>query len=547
MKKHQYLPVITKFLSFLGAVILPIIIAVIVLLGSIRGNWGSPDITVLNDTRWTENGPFELSPERGRFALMYSIIEENSFQFSLPIAKFAAPDVSINNGSFVSMFAPGLSLIIIPGYLVGKYLGLAQVGAYSVISLFAVLNFLLIRYIASKIGAKLSAATIAALLFLFGSPAYAYGVSLYQHHVSTFLILLALAILLKWKNIKSLILIWIICGVSVMIDNPNFFFMLPIGIYALTRLISIETTKEKVKIQLKPLGVLTLFSFIFPVSLFLYINFLSYGNPFQLAGTNQSGEEQISQLIENPDLATIAQIDENLDIDDAVGEQTEEKKSRSAVAFFKTRNLPNGLYTHLLSLDRGMIMYTPVLLLGFLGLILLPKSSLGMKKVLVSTVTIVVLIYSLWGDPYGGWAFGSRYLIPAYAVLSIGLAVLLSKYSRSFLLISAVLILGSYSIAVNTIGALTTNRIPPKVQVLALEEISSMRQRYTYTRNIEMLDSNHSKSFVFNNFVSSHFTAWEYTSVLIGIIEFTFLLFLVSLFLRGRSIPSKDTRRIRHV
>ena len=39
--------------------------------------------------------------------------------------------------------------------------------------------------------------------------------------------------------------------------------------------------------------------------------------------------------------------------------------------FFKTRNLLNGFYIHLLSPDRGIIYYAPVILLGLLGFLFL--------------------------------------------------------------------------------------------------------------------------------------------------------------------------------
>src|SRR5690606_17399700 len=125
----------------------------------------------------------------GRFALAYSLIENNSFYFTEEIARFASPDVGFHKGNYVSLFAPLLSFLATPGYLLGKYLGASQVGAFATISVFAILNLLLIRSVATKLGANSIAATIGAISFVFASPAFAYAVNLYQHHVSTFLIL----------------------------------------------------------------------------------------------------------------------------------------------------------------------------------------------------------------------------------------------------------------------------------------------------------------------------------------------------------------------
>ena len=172
-----------------------------VLMVSLRGLPGNPTVPELNLKIWKENGPFELSPERGRFALIYSIVEDKSFYFSKSIAGFASPDVGIQNGHYVSLFAPLLSFSAIPGYLIGKYFGASQVGTFAVISLFALFNFFLIRAIAIRLGANKIAATLGAFVFLFATPGFAYAVNLYQHHLSTFLILLSIWALLKSKKV----------------------------------------------------------------------------------------------------------------------------------------------------------------------------------------------------------------------------------------------------------------------------------------------------------------------------------------------------------
>jgi len=56
-----------------------------------------------------------------------------------------------------------------------------------------------------------------------------------------------------------------------------------------------------------------------------------------------------------------------------------------------------------------------------------------------------LMIYSMWGDPWGGWAFGSRYLIPAYAAISVFLAVALEKFRRDKLFLLMVFMAFVYS------------------------------------------------------------------------------------------------------
>ncbi len=65
-----------KIKSFLNTAlhILVLVFTTLVLFASIRGNAGIPTAEELNTPIWKEQGPFELSPERGRYALTYSII-----------------------------------------------------------------------------------------------------------------------------------------------------------------------------------------------------------------------------------------------------------------------------------------------------------------------------------------------------------------------------------------------------------------------------------------------------------------------------------------
>src|SRR6185437_15182474 len=257
----------------------------IILTLSVRGLPGTPDLTQLNRLTWKDNGPLELSPERGRYALTYAIVELHQFSFPPALARFAAPDVGYYHGKYVSLFAPGVSFIIIPGYIIGKYFGFAQVGSFAVIALFALFNVFLIRAIAVRLGAHPLAGLIAGLTFLFATPAFAYSVTLYQHHISTFLILASLYLLISFDSFWSLALIWIMCGLSVSVDYPNFFMMLPIGIGAFGKIFLAKTDMSKINLSVSLPKLFSLVAIIFPILFFLWSNFVSYGNPTQLAGT----------------------------------------------------------------------------------------------------------------------------------------------------------------------------------------------------------------------------------------------------------------------
>ncbi len=530
-----------NFKLYFGLFVL-ITFCISVLAVSLRGEPGNPMRENMNEHYWKDEGPFELSPERGRFALMYSLLEDKSFQFSTEVAQFASPDVAYANGQFVSLFAPALSYMIMPGYILGKAFGLSQLGSYAVISFFAVLNMLLIRAISVRMGANQIASVIASLLFLFASPGFAYAVSLYQHHASTFLILSSIYVLIRFQNKLTLTYVWLACAFSVMLDNPNVFFMLPIGLFAFARFFKTEKVKDTLKLHIQPLGFITLLIMILPILAFGYINLKSYGSPYKLAGTSANASIILKEMGSvDVDVADL-KLEDTSSIEE---EEGEDSTSKVAVGFFKTRNILNGLYIHLVSLDRGTVIYTPVMLVGLLGFVIQTKQHQSYKQLLMAVIGVVVLVYSMWGDPYGGWAFGSRYMIPVYALLSIGLALVLTQFRHRFFALLFIAVLGGYSIYVNTIGALTTNRIPPKVQVLSLEETSGVRQRYTFTRGMEMLNENRSKSFVFQTIGKSYSSAWEYAVAIMAVIGAPLILLLAMLYLSDKKIFPKVTVRLR--
>src|SRR5690606_9671606 len=155
----------------------------------------------------------------------YSIVEDNSVFHNEQVARFAVPDIATNDGKYVSLFAPGLSYLSSPGYMIGKMFGHAQFGTFAVVSLFALFNFMLVYLVSRQLGAYKAAAFLGAITFLFATPAFVYGVNLYQHHVSAFMILVSMLLLMRYKTIWSNIIVFILCGASISIDYPNLFFM----------------------------------------------------------------------------------------------------------------------------------------------------------------------------------------------------------------------------------------------------------------------------------------------------------------------------------
>lgn len=487
-----------------------LLFGIMILVLSIRGITGNPTENSINSLGWKDDGPFELSPERGRFALTFSLIEDKSFFFSVPIARFVTPDLGYKNGQYVSLFPPAISYLAVPGYIIGKYFGASQVGTFAVISLFALINMFLIQKIAAKLGASRLAGILASLAFLFATPAFAYAVTLYQHHVSTFLILLSIYILVSTTGILPLFFVWFLCAMAIPVDYTNLFLMFPIGIYAVLRFFYITTDTKKSFLHFRILAPLTLIGIILPLAFFLWFNKASYGNPLQLSGTIPGVRDiDASGKPAPPTGADINNIEKYFN---------PELQQKSAVAFFQARNIINGLYEHILSADRGIMYFTPVILFGLVGLVVLYRRKNPFMPLLTGVILTNLLLYSMWGDPYGGWAFGSRYLIPGYAILAIALAVGLDALKRYWIVLLLFLVVLAYSIGVNTVGALTTSANPPKTEVLALEKLSGRQEKYTFERNIDYLKQSGSKSFAYNTWFKKYVSPLEYFWIIAGTI-----------------------------
>ncbi len=495
MKKINFLRILTQLtkIKFLVAVL--IFFCIIVLMLAVRGNPGSPNEDQLNLIEWRERGPFEVSPERGRFALVYSLVENHSFKFTTKLAQFADPDVAVTtDGQFASLFAPVVSFVAIPGYLVGKAFGLSQVGSFAAIALFAVLNVVLIYLIAIRLGLNRIASALASLTYVFATPAFAYSVTLYQHQISTFLILASIYVLVRWKNIWSLAAIWFMAALSIPIDYPNLVLMFPIGLVALGRIINVQKVKNSININVKLLGFLTFITVVLPILFFAWFNKMSYGNPLQLSGT----------------LKTVRDFKPDQIYGQNTVRELQSGKEKTAVGFFKTRNMLNGLNIHLFSPDRGVLVFTPVLLFAVLGIYFERKRGNQYVSLLVFVAAVDLILYSMWGDPWGGWAFGSRYLIPAYAVLAIFIAAVLTRFRKNIVFIFFFFVVLTYSVFVNTLGALTSNANPPKGEAIELAKTSGLVQKYTYFRNYDYLRLGNSKSFVFRAYAGNYLSAYQY-------------------------------------
>jgi hypothetical protein len=169
-----------------------------------------------------------------------------------------------------------------------------------------------------------------------------------------------------------------------------------------------------------------------------------------------------------------------------------------------TRSMLEGLHSFIVSPDRGLIKYTPIALLFIFGLGYFKDKRRNIEVMLLTIPLVCLLLYSMFGDPYGGWAFGSRYILAVLPELCILAAIGLQRFGLfAKILYSLVFI---YSASVSLLAPLTTNVIPPKVEAVGLG------LHYDYSINLQMLMSNHLNSFFYNHVLQAKMSGIDYYS-----------------------------------
>jgi len=114
------------------------------------------------------DGPFELSPERGRYALLYALAEKSFVSFIACNRHHLWHQMLLFERKLCLYFCTISLDFVIAGLFIGKYFNLAQFFSFLWISLFALGNVLLIRAVAIRLGAHSLAGVIAGIVFLFG-------------------------------------------------------------------------------------------------------------------------------------------------------------------------------------------------------------------------------------------------------------------------------------------------------------------------------------------------------------------------------------------
>jgi hypothetical protein len=473
------------------------VISVILYVLTIRGNVGVPSVNDITPyPAFVSGTPFESSQEGSRYAMVLALFNDHSVAID-KYYQIGVPDVGKIKGHYFSLFPPGASVLALPLYIIGLKIGATQLMTFLVSTIFAFLTMLLMVRFSKKLNLHWSTALFSAIAFGFATNAWGYSVTLVAHLISAFCILggiyLAYLTEKKWWHIA---LVWFLYSAAVFIDFPNLFIYIPI--VGLMSLNAFEYTESPSRMHLKInfRYLITPIVFVALMSLYGYYNYVNFGKASSLSNTLPRVESVANE------------------------QKQVEHVNRETDAFnaLETRNMLGGFQSFLISTDRGVLIYSPVILLFVFGVPLMKKKLKLLKVSLVAVAATCLTLYTMFGDPYGGWAFGSRYMIAIMPELCILAAYGLQKMKRygkwryilTRLVFSIVFI---YSASVSLLAPLTTNVIPPTVEARYIGLDSN------YIINIRMLQDSHLNSFFYNNIIHEHISGVAYYGVIIGFVS----------------------------
>ena len=510
--------VLKKTLVYVSVAVLFVLFTALYVV-TLRGVTGNPSTSQMIAQENTA-APFELSPERGRYAHVVALAETGKYELSQDLANFVYPDVGWFQGRFYSFFAPGLAYMVAPFYMLGAHVGMAQLFSFGAITLAALASLLLLVVIAVRVlKLPLWAGLTAALVFGFATTSWSYAITLYQHHVTLFLLLSGFLAAWKFANSNNKLTsfacaawVWTAYGIAIFIDYPNALLLAPVIVYFFNAALSQVKDAKRWAISLRPAFVLSSIFFFLLIGLHGYHNQKEFGSWKRVSGgivgyktIRENGLEGLptSELVEK--LASA------------------QARKDNVVAFFSEQRIPNSFGTLLFSKDRGLAVYSPLVLLGLLGLGFMFKRFNPEVGFLAGTVAANIFLYSSWGDPWGGWAYGPRYLIPTMAVSALGLAYAFARAPKAWIFRLVAVPFFVYSAGIALLGAITSNAIPPRL------EADALKAPYNFVANYKWLHEGLSGSYVYNSYLKAYVSLPHlFVTLLIGITVLFVLLAVVA-------------------
>lgn len=392
-----------------------------------------------------------------------------------------------------------------PLYILGSQFNAGVLGAYATMPLVGFFVICLLFVISRQV-LKLSFWTsiASAFIFAFATTSWSYSITIYQHIASTAAVLLGFYSVWKYTQRGKGAWLWaalfgFVYAGSVFIDYPNALLLAPLGVYFVCASFDVTKTIEKTRIGLRSGFFAMLLVFVVLTGLHLYYNQTQLGSWKKFHNTFPRYTTETYAASYN-------------------GSVDEAKRKENVSRIFKETNLVSGAYELFVAPDKGIFFFSPILLLALLGMYYSLKKPNGAVVTLFFLVVTNFFVYGSFGDPWGGWAYGPRYVIPAMACMALFVGIALQQVRYKYLTRFIALTLTLYSAAIALLGAVTSNLVPPKV------EADYFHLKYNFLRNIDFLRSGVSENFIYTHYLRTHMSLESYFFVLFAAVAALFII-----------------------
>lgn len=363
-----------------------------------------------------------MEDEIGYFLLTYSIVEHHTFILdkSIEELRINITHVAYYEGNRYSVFAPGYPFLCVPSYAIGKTLWflLKQLGVFSnpewwfkrfsywsmmMVSLLSTsLTSVLIYRLSKSLNFTEKTSLIVSLTYAYGTIAWVYAKSAFSQSASALFVMLGIYLAIKAvneNNKKKIIFSGLAIGYAIVIRYSNMLLAFPLSFYIIFK------TRKFGNIAIFLLSV-------FCNSLILlFYNYINFGHPFT------TGYHFIYQNVTN----------------------------RFSFPIYV------GMYGLLFGISRGLIPYSPVLILSIIGMYPWKKHK-EEYFLFISSFFSVLIFYSSWPGWFGGPYWGARHIFEVVSCFTILICPVIEKYGSKLWFWVIYHLLLAYSIFASLVG-----------------------------------------------------------------------------------------------
>lgn len=447
---------------------------------------------------------FETSHDRSSYATLLALDENGTTSLTQKLADTATPDAGYYKGKFYSFFPPGLAYGALPFYKLGKVFNLSLFFAYFTIIIYAVLSLMVLYKISREVFyLPIWVSSFVVICTALASTYLNYVVTFYQHVPGVFFLLTMYYTAFRFKHSEKYGLVWaslsLACyGFSSFFDYPNLVLLSPILIYLIHSGLKFSSDNRSVKIGIKTSLLASSLVLITIGVTHMYYNYTNFGNFKRFSNSlpmyapyldREAGREKPNE-----------------------DESSVEKKEQISFSLTET-NLTRGTYSILFEVSKSLLTNFPLYFLFILGVWSQRKKMNIDKLILLSVMVVNFFLYASFNDPWGGWAFGPRYLVPSMPIAILFFSIWLSGENWVVPRKLVALAFFSYGAVCAFIGVVAINSTIP----------FAVYQPYMNNRPIHFLDDfrfleiGKNGTFIYNTYLKDKVSLQEYYFILVGL------------------------------